>query len=189
MSVCKKCLSYLFELYDSIGRGFYRDGRMTYSPQAVANWFIGKAKKEGVPIDQLKLMKLVYIAQGASLAEGRELVGEKLYAWKYGPVFYTLFDSFRGQGMEPITKFAEPRSAKAIFGGDMTPENIDVCDIEAIKTLEAVWKYFGEMSGVKLSSWSHTPDGPWYRAKKEGLDIIPNDYVKEYFLSLAGSPQ
>lgn len=189
MNLFKEYLSCLCEFYGNLFGSPDWDKRMSYSPQAVANWFIGKAKKEGVPIDQLKLMKLVYIAQGASLAEGRELVGEKLYAWKYGPVFYTLFDSFRGQGMEPITKFAEPRSAKAIFGGDMTPENIDASDVGAVKTLEDVWKYFGEMSGVKLSSWSHAPDGPWYRAKKEGLDIIPNEYVKDYFSSLAGSPQ
>ena len=52
--------------------------RMMNHPRSIAIWFIKKAEAEQNPLDQIKLMKLVYIAQGIALAVGRKLFEEPI---------------------------------------------------------------------------------------------------------------
>lgn len=74
------------------------------SVKAIANWFISKAIKENVKLDQIKLMNLIYIAQGIGLAVDNPLFSEPIEAWKYGPVVGDIYREFKYAGMESITK-------------------------------------------------------------------------------------
>ena len=75
---------------------------------AIANYFIELAHKDNIDIRPLKLMKLVYIAHGYILAlldkptDGAKL--EKVEAWQYGPVFPSVYYSFKQYGGNPIDK-------------------------------------------------------------------------------------
>ena len=55
-----------------------------YNAIAVANYFIDKAKADGVPLTHMKLQKLIYFAHGWHLAlYGEPLIDEEIQAWEF----------------------------------------------------------------------------------------------------------
>ena len=106
------------------------------SPQptlAVANFFIEKSKASGVPVDPLKLQKLIYFAHGWHLAvTGEPLLDENVEAWPYGPVVPTVYHEFKKDGNSTI---AGPAT---IFDGKewVIPR---ITDPSALSVLEKVW--------------------------------------------------
>ena len=76
---------------------------MGYSAKAVANYFLAKYGKHG--ITPLKMQKLVYLSHGWYLAFYDEPLVDDEYAeaWRYGPVFDSLYHEFKHRGRLPIT--------------------------------------------------------------------------------------
>ena len=59
---------------------------------SVANFFIDLAKRENRSISHILMHKLLYLAQGHSWgAYGRAIMDEAPEAWKYGPVFPSIY--------------------------------------------------------------------------------------------------
>ena len=55
-----------------------------YNALVVANYFIDKAKAEGVSLTPMKLQKLIYMAHGWHLAlYDKPLIDEQFQAWDY----------------------------------------------------------------------------------------------------------
>lgn len=127
-----------------------------YSARAVANWFIKKSKETNTPLDQIKLMKLVYIAQGLALANDTRLFNEPIEAWKYGPVISVLYNEFKKYGLNSIEEYTYDD-----FLDDQIPMVADD-DNQANTILEQTWGTFSKYSGIKLSNWSHNENGPWH---------------------------
>ena len=150
-----------------------------HSVNTVANWFIQTAIDENKPVDQIKLMKLVYIAYGVNLAiNDKPLFVEPIEAWKYGPVIAKLYQQLKCFGIGDIKYLiALPRS-------DNTEKGIDK---DTINILKLVWKSFNKYSGIQLSNWSHNEDGPWYKAwhhnggKDRSHYPIEDKIMKDYF--------
>lgn len=65
-----------------------------------ADYFLSKIDEDaGDVITNLKLQKLVYYAQGFSLALcGRPLFAERIEAWQHGPVCPALFAKYEKSG-------------------------------------------------------------------------------------------
>jgi uncharacterized phage-associated protein len=62
----------------------------------VADEILKIAKRKGLHITPMQLLKLVYIAHGWSLAIlGRDLFPDRIEAWKYGPVIPDLYRATR----------------------------------------------------------------------------------------------
>jgi uncharacterized phage-associated protein len=60
---------------------------MAYPASLIAQLFVNRAIKEGNPITQMKLQKMVYVAHGLYLASHNEpLIKENFQAWRFGPV-------------------------------------------------------------------------------------------------------
>ena len=77
---------------------------MSYSTRQIANYFIHKARVDQAEINPLKLMKIVYIAHGYSLAiNDKPLIKEGIKARMYGPVISSLYKSLVRYGNNPIT--------------------------------------------------------------------------------------
>ena len=78
---------------------------MTYTPITIATYFLQK-EKDNRTITPMKIIKLVYIAQGWYLAlkNGNSLISENAEAWKYGPVIPSLYDRFRTWGSSVISE-------------------------------------------------------------------------------------
>jgi uncharacterized phage-associated protein len=161
-----------------------------YSAAAVANWFLTRAAQDKVPLDPMKLQKLIYFAHGWCLAlTGKPLIDEHIEAWDYGPVVPSVYHEFKDFGRRPIDR---PMTdlASVISEGllkDYTlhePKIIDDPDIE--KLLERVWEVYGKLSGVTLANMTHAPDGAWHKAYTElaqgrrGVDIPDAFIVREF---------
>lgn len=142
---------------------------------ALANKFIDLAKRDGVPLTNIQLQKLVYIAHGWALAllDGGGLIYDPVEVWQWGPVIPSLYHSLSkfgaGEVDAPIPMFGEQKlsaTEKAL--------------------LNSVWRSYGKMSGFKLSTITHQENTPWSRAMKDfGIQsIIPERYITDYYRQL-----
>jgi uncharacterized phage-associated protein len=110
-----------------------------YTASHVANYFLSEALEAEVEVTQLKLNKLVYIAQGWYLAiKSMPLFNEKIEAWQHGPVIPSLYHEFKHFRKSPIT-------SRSIAWDDLSssvshPE-IDQEDLDAQIILGKVWRF------------------------------------------------
>jgi uncharacterized phage-associated protein len=154
-----------------------------YSPFRIARFFIEKAADSGKPLTPMKLIKLVYIAHGWSLALAKKpLISERIEAWKYGPVIESLYHAFKHRGNSPIPK------------EDASSLSNEVVDPWTATLLEKVWEKYGGLSGVYLSSLTHQPGTPWQRiwdsgGKDSRCSPIPNEKIQEFYSAKLTTPE
>ncbi len=157
---------------------------------AIANYFIELAQKDKKDIRPLKLMKLVYIAHGYILAvldkptDGAKL--EKVEAWQYGPVFPSVYYSFKQYGREPIDKATTVLNFDKVGeDGFITTPNLSCANEK--KVCEFVWRNYGQkFSDSELVSKLHMDGTPWKEFYKQGLNVvIPDKATKRYYTLVA----
>lgn len=125
----------------------------------VADYFLAKTDPElGDVMTNLKLQKLVYYAQGFSLAlHNKPLFAEHLEAWEHGPVCPALY-----------AKYKRSKSSMAIYpkmtlkdaGNPFTPRQR--------KLLDDVYKTYGCFAAWTLREISHQ-DTAWHNAYPNGI--------------------
>ena len=153
---------------------------MGYSARAVANYFIDKAKREGDPVDHLKLQKLIYLAHGWHIAlhpNGDPLVdNENPEAWKYGPVFASVYHDLKENGAKPIRDLIEQVDvdANAHTLRIHTP-SIKASDHDVCRLLDKVLEKFGNFTGLELSDMTHRRGSPWDNARSRSTRI--NEHI------------
>jgi uncharacterized phage-associated protein len=145
--------------------------------EAVANWFILKAKENGESITAMKLQKLIYYAHGWCLAlYKRPLVEDKVQAWTYGPVFPHVYHLAKAYGSDPID---------SLLYGYFPPPSVVQDSDPRIPLLEKIWDVFGKYSASQLSRMTHELGGPWDKTIKLNPGrrgtTIPEDLLIEYF--------
>lgn len=164
---------------------------MTYSAKAVANEFLHLAKDEGRSLTPMQLLKLVYFAYGWywALAKDR-LIDERVEAWKYGPVFPSLYHEFKSFGNEPIDSFATEWEAVRKDGKFLIcseEQRIPESDEMPRQLIRRVWDVYKKYSAIQLSRMTHEPGTPW--AETPHRDVkgtnIDDDTIREYFERLA----
>lgn len=173
---------------------------MGYTAKAIANYFIDKAKEAGNPVAHLKLQKLVYLAHGWYLAfqdEGAPpLVTEYPEAWKYGPVFPSLYHELKINGSDPITTPAMEWDTEGyyregvMFITSPTTPTVDTEDAYVISLLDQIWNHYGTWTGPQLSNYTHRPSSPWDQVSKERHnENIPDKIIQKYFKDLKAQLQ
>lgn len=139
----------------------------------VADYFMSCCEDEsGDLISNLKLQKLVYYAQGFSLALlDRPLFGEPIEAWMHGPVVPALYRKYRE------------------YGNQALPVPVDV-DFERFtdderNLLDEVYNVYGQFSAWKLRNMTHD-DGPWKQTYVDGApsEVIQPEAMKRFFDTL-----
>ncbi|MFH1290385.1 MAG: type II toxin-antitoxin system antitoxin SocA domain-containing protein, partial [Nanoarchaeota archaeon] len=111
----------------------------------IAEYFLFKASNDEEFISNLKLQKLVYYAQGLSLAlHGKPLFSEEIEAWTYGPVVPSLHHYYKHHGPNGIP--ADPK---------FDPDSIDK-DTRGL--LDEIYTVFGQFSAPRLIDISHSDD-------------------------------
>ncbi|XEG74007.1 DUF4065 domain-containing protein [Pseudomonas sp. abacavir_1] len=138
------------------------------SSRDVAEYFL-LLEGEGGEISNLKLQKLVYYAQGFSLALlGEPLFDEPVEAWMHGPVVPELYRRFSGFGANPIPP-----------ANDFDPT---VLSRDQRRLIEEVFDVYGQYSAWKLRQLTHEED-PWRDNYVEGVlsREIPKDEMERYF--------
>ena len=117
-----------------------------YDVRAIANWFLDRAKKDGEQLTSMKLQKLAYVSHGWHLAFYEEpLIHEAVEAWKWGPVFRSLYREFKEYGSMPIDK-----RATAFDGASLEERVIDIADYgegsaQTAALLESIWKVYSHI--------------------------------------------
>ena len=141
---------------------------MIYTVDQIADYFIWRANNDeefGDNITNLKLQKLVYYAQGFSLAlNGRVLFNEDIRAWAHGPVVPVLYSRFKDQRATPL---ATPE--------DFLPKSIDS---DTRELLEEVYSVYGQYSAWGLRNLTHE-ERPWRDTATNG--IISVEKMKAFF--------
>ena len=138
----------------------------------VANYFLSLANEEnGDLISNLKIQKLVYYAQGFSLAiHNKPLFKEDIQAWPHGPVIPKLYDKYKsyGSGALPTTNL-----------------NIDFSKYSSntIELLDEIYDMYGQFSAWKLRNMTHE-EMPWLSTFENGKsNKITHKKLTEYFLT------
>lgn len=149
---------------------------VVYDARDVARWFVAWANgfDEGA-VTNLKLQKLLYYAQGTTLARtGGPLFRQQIEAWAHGPVVADVYHVYKKFG-----------------AGDITlDDEIDwsVTDDATDELLASVWRTYGGFSAWRLREMTHA-EAPW----KSTFDpdrmnaVISQDVIREFFAELQGS--
>ena len=171
------------------------------SAEPVANYFIGRglaAEQAGDlnDVTPLKLQKLLYFAHGWHLAlKDAPLFPEPVEAWAHGPVIGSLYREFSDYEGNPI---ARPLVRLEFTDNDIVDIVPEVEDPSGWtkQMLDRIWELYGHFDGGELSGMTHEEGTPWKRVRDHfGLRwgqragvTIPNDLIRDYFLSRKALP-
>ncbi len=138
----------------------------THSARYISDCLLFIASQSGESdITNLKLQKLLYYIQGATLSlNGQRMFQEDITKWQYGPVVVPIYHAFRDYGHQIISP----------------PEKIDLKDLHEtqLKVIEDVYSFFGQFSALKLMDMTHS-ESPWINA--EMREEITDEALVEFF--------
>ena len=143
-------------------------GEVMFDVNYIANYFLTLSEPDvGDGLSNLKLQKLLYYAQGMTLAiMNEELFEDEIYAWNHGPVVEKMYHKFKEYGRDYIK----------------IPENISFKELRAntkiIEILNNVFDRFGQYSAWMLRNKTHA-EKPW--KDTELSEIISKDLIKNFF--------
>ena len=139
----------------------------------VANFFIDlyNTIPEG-QITNLSLNKLLYFAQGHSLAEnGRPLFDEPIEAWQYGPVVPSVYQAFK-------------KHRKARIPSTFGSYSSDIFSGEDLDLLLDVFQEYKKYSANYLVSLTHEVDAPWHGVYSPHMNNeISQKTLRDYFMN------
>ena len=148
-----------------------------HDPKAVANEFI---RLDQGAIEQLKLQKLIYFAQGWNLAIHNEpLVDAQIEAWDGGPIIRSIWDHMAKFGFNGERGFLSDPRRKTPFTAQLSQDERDL--------IEKVWKKYSKFTVIQLTKMIQQPGTPWSNAYFgfTRYTIISNGDMKRYFRELA----
>lgn len=127
-------------------------------------------------ITHLKLQKLIYYAQGISLAMyNKPLFNEKILAWPHGPVVREVYDRYCYCGRNIINISLDEEKTEII---NEIENNREISEV-----LNLTYDNFAIYTAWQLRQMTHYDNSPWdVTEKTKGLDAeINQDLIKEYF--------
>lgn len=155
--------------------------------EVVANYFLQKSFNEGISLDQMKLLKLVYIAHGWHCGYfSTPLVNDAVEAWRYGPVIPDLYRKIKHHGRAHIV---------APIEGYLPLEQTRLPNQYTKELLDHVWDRYKGLSGLQLSSLTHQLNTPWDQAwRSNGGDsyhgaLISNESIARHYQELIANSQ
>lgn len=133
----------------------------------IAKYIITKTLKEGYPVSNLKLQKLLYFVQGVMLVNcGRSAFEDHIEAWQYGPVVPDVYFNYSSYGATPIL---------------LSYDNVDI-NGEEKKVADIVIDSFLKTPAFALVNETHKKGSPWDEAyHSSGDNIISNESIIRYF--------
>jgi len=142
---------------------------MAHSALRIANAVCQKAVQLNMSPTPMQLLKLTYLAQGWMLGLYRQpLIVDDVEAWRYGPVFRDVYRHVAGKS--------------SVAGGLPARDSGDLDHLEN-DLLDQILQIYGKMSGLQLSTLTHTSGSPWdvtYRQFGQNA-VIPKALMQEYY--------
>lgn len=158
---------------------------MKTDASAIANYFIQKGINTGKEVTMLKLLKLVYIAHGYSLALlNRSLLNPNydiVEAWQYGPVVPSLYHTLKFNGAKKIDKtISIPKFTTE--GCEFIESKVEDGDNELQEVLDFVWDRYNPLSSSDLIELLHAEGTPWSIVYKPHQNVvIPDKLTKDFY--------
>lgn len=132
-------------------------------------------------INLTKLQKLMYAVYGAVLAvSDTRICEEHPKAWQHGPVFPRVYNFTKKHQFDMID--AMLRKEESVK---------DYLDKTQIEVIDGVIDFFGRCTAGQLVTWSHHPNGAWYKCTDGGKNLhseIPDSAIVEYFSKIIKRP-
>ena len=138
---------------------------------AVADEILRLAKRRGLSLTPMQLMKLTYMSFGWFMANrGERLFPERIEAWKYGPVMPDLYRATKAWGRNPIPL-------------DHISDELGAVDADTSSFLSQVVDKYGHLSGIALSNLTHNAGTPWHQVFSPGVMgiEIPEAVIAEHY--------
>lgn len=149
-----------------------KSGEKMSSAISVADEILKIAKRKGMQLTPLQLMKLVYISHGwAFPILGKDLFSNRIEAWKFGPVIPDLYHATKHYGRNTI-----PHS-------DISDNPSTGFDSTILSFLEDVLDKYGHLDGFSLSNLTHQTGTPWdqvFDESKYNVEI-PDSLIKQHY--------
>ena len=127
---------------------------------------------EADSLNPMRLQKLLYYAQGWSLAErGRPLFPEAIQAWAYGPVVPEVYHRFKHY------------KAQSIAPGDVKTWTMAPAEELIVRR---VWEAYKPFSAIQLFKMTHR-EAPWREARAglsegaHGSNVITKESMRRFF--------
>lgn len=103
-------------------------------------------------------------------------------AWRYGPVFPSLYHEFKMFGSKPIDRLAadlDEINFKTFI--PIIPKD----DSQKIELLHEIWRGYGNLTAVQLSELTHADGTPWsqvWDSKKQYRNLhIDEEIIKSHY--------
>ena len=125
-----------------------------YASTTIANTIIAKNPGRNI----MGIVKLVYLAQGWSLANKDPLVSDLPQYWECGPVHVAVYDMLRGFGGRPI---GAPVPLRGAFVAHVVPED----DAKTHVLLDELVRVHRQYTDIQLSNYCHEKGTPWANAR------------------------
>lgn len=123
-------------------------------------------------LSQMKVMKLLYYIQAASLSiSGKRMFDNDIVAWKYGPVVEAVHRKY--SGCRGIVNSNYP----------ITPQDLEdykelQADEQASSILNSIYDVYGYSSAYDLMRQTHS-EKPWQQTPHNG--VIKDKYIKDFY--------
>jgi uncharacterized phage-associated protein len=151
-----------------------------------ANEIIRLANAEAMPVDQMKLQKLLYYGQAWHLALNQvPLFDGRIEAWPWGPVVRDVYNQTRRYGRSPVTDLLqEAQMSDGHFKGYVIPKGI--ADEDSAKFVRNLWDQYKHYTGIQLSNATHVDGEPWkitydLYGNLDSKPEIPNELIRQVF--------
>lgn len=144
---------------------------MAYKVLDVARYMIESAERNGTPLSNLKLQKILYFEWKDYYKEkGMRLFEESFHAWQFGPVVPEVYYEYFMFGAYPISRNLLESFDESIIG------------IEDRQFIDTIIKTYAKYSVFQLVEETHKPDLAWDRTFKGGSgkrNVIPFEDIEE----------
>lgn len=138
-------------------------------------FFLARA---GEPVDKLKLVKLLYLADRLSLEQrGRPLNFEEYYSMKHGPVVSSALNGMNGQLRHRAwARLALGNDRKAVTSvGPISDDHLSRADL---RILNAIWEQFGSKTASQLREWTHTNCKEYIEVESSRIAILVDEILE-----------
>lgn len=123
-------------------------------------------------LSQMKVMKLLYYIQAASLSiSGKRMFNNDIVAWKYGPVVEAVHEKYKG--------------CRGIVNSDhpITPQDLEdykelQANDQASSILNSIYDVYGYSSAYDLMRQTHS-EKPWQETPQSG--VISDKAIKDFY--------
>ena len=134
----------------------------------LSKYIVSKCIKDGHPISNLQLQKILYYIQREFLGRDEIAFFDDIEAWQFGPVVPNVYYYFSGFGAMPIS----------IPSADY-PSLLDDMDMG---TVDRIVEEKRNLKPWAMVSETHRSGGAWAQTYKDGeglRKVIPVDLIKE----------